>query len=166
MEMPSNSANSFSAACSVSVSRSVIAIRRWYHNGILQHTVSDIAEYKDKLGLDPVTVNGDPFDPSAQQVYEEMLYETGTARFGVYESSHAGKNLATAARLVTDDFDSGHAELLANGVVFEVYPIEGNFNTDDGEQPYWDSGALVFPDGEKTAWFKDSEGNILALGST
>ena len=25
---------------------------------------------------------------------------------------------------------------------------------------------LVFPDGEKKAWFKDSEGNILAMGST
>jgi len=29
-----------------------------------------------------------------------------------------------------------------------------------------DDGVLVSPDGEKTAWFKDSEGNILAIGSS
>jgi catechol 2,3-dioxygenase-like lactoylglutathione lyase family enzyme len=127
------------------------------------------AWYRDKLGLDPVTINGEPFDPDADHdelIDGEMLYDTGTARFGIYLSRHAGGNLATAARLVTDDFDSAHAELLANGVVFEVYPIEGNFDSDDGPQPFWDRGALVFPDGEKTAWFKDSEGNILAIGSS
>lgn len=124
------------------------------------------AWYQEKLGLDPVTVNGEPYDPDADQDYEEMLYDTGTAKFGVYETQHAGKNLATAARLVTDDFDAVHAELLANGVVFEWYPIEGNFEEDEGPQPYWDNGVLVFADGEKTAWFKDSEGNILAIGST
>lgn len=112
--------------------------------------------YKDKLGLDPV--NASPGD-------EELFYDTGSARFGVYQSRHAGKNLATAARLVTNDFDVVHAELRANGVVFEEYPVEGNFDEDNGPQPYWERGALVFPDGEKTAWFKDSEGNILALGS-
>ncbi|MEM9656494.1 MAG: VOC family protein [Actinomycetota bacterium] len=122
--------------------------------------------YKDKLGLDPVTVNGEPFDPAGDQDYGEMLYDTGTAMFGVYESPHAGANLATAARLVTDDFDAVHAQLLANGVEFEWYPVEGTFDEPGSEQPYWDNGALVFPDGEKTAWFKDSEGNILGLGST
>ena len=115
------------------------------------------AWHKDKLGLDPVHPDVD---------VEELLYDTGTAKFGLYQSRHAGQNLATAARLVTDDFDAIHAELRANGVVFEVYPIEGNFEEAEGPQPYWDSDALVFPDGEKTAWFKDSEGNILALGSS
>jgi len=113
--------------------------------------------YKDKLGLDPV--GAEPGDG-------ELFYDTGSARFGVYQSRHAGKNLATAARLVTSDFDAVHAELLANGVVFEVYPVEDNFEAPEGPQPYWDNGALIFPDGEKTAWFKDSEGNILALGSS
>lgn len=114
------------------------------------------AWYRDKLGLEPV--DADPDD-------EELLYDTGTAKFGVYQSPHAGRNLATAARLVTADFDRVHARLRANGVEFEWYPIEGNFEEPDG-QPHWDDGALVFPDGEKTAWFKDSEGNILALGSS
>lgn len=34
------------------------------------------------------------------------------------------------------------------------------------QQPTWDNGVLISPDGEKTAWFKDSEGNILAIGSS
>jgi catechol 2,3-dioxygenase-like lactoylglutathione lyase family enzyme len=121
--------------------------------------------YKEKLGLDPVTVGGKPFDPSVEPGDEELLYDTGTARFGVYQTPHAGRNLATAARLVASDFDAAHAELQGNGVEFEIYEIEGNFHSDEG-QPHWERGALVFPDGEKTAWFKDSEGNILALGSS
>ena len=123
------------------------------------------AWYKDKLGLDPVTVGGEPFDPDAEPSDHELLYDTGTARFGVYETPHAGKNLATAARLVTSDFDAAHAELLRNGVVFEVYDIDENFH-EDGGTPFFRNGALISPDGEKTAWFKDSEGNILAIGST
>lgn len=113
--------------------------------------------YKEKLDLDPV--DAEPGD-------EELLYDTGSAKFGVYQSPHAGNNLATAARLVTDDFDKVHAQLRANGVEFEWYPIEGTFDAPGGQQPYWDNGAMVSPDGEKTAWFKDSEGNILALGSS
>ena len=121
--------------------------------------------YKEKLGLEPVTVGGDPFDPAVDQGDGELLYDTGTARFGVYETPNAGTNRATAARLVTDDFDAAHAELLANGVTFEVYDIDEHFHEDRG-RPYWANGALVSPDGEKTAWFKDSEGNILAIGSS
>jgi catechol 2,3-dioxygenase-like lactoylglutathione lyase family enzyme len=121
------------------------------------------AWYKEKLGLDPVTVGGDPFDPDAEPSDHELFYDTDTATFGVYESPHAGKNLATAARLVTSDFDAAHAELLANRVVFDEYDIE-QFSEETGT-PYLQNGVLISPDGEKTAWFKDSEGNILALGS-
>ena len=110
--------------------------------------------YREKLGLEPVDAR--PGD-------EELLYDTGTARFGVYQSPHAGRNLATAARLVTSDFDGVHARLRANGVEFEWYTVEGTFDEPGERQPYWDGGALVFPDGEKTAWFKDSEGNGFEL---
>lgn len=122
------------------------------------------AWYREKLGLEPVLEGGHPVRPGTTEFEHELFYDTGTARFGVYETEHAGKNLATAARLVTDDFGAMHTELLSRGVVFETYDLT-MFHSDDGENPYWDRGALVFPDGEKTAWFKDSEGNILALGS-
>ena len=87
----------------------------------------------------------------------ELLYDTGTAKFGVYESWTAGRNEATAARMVVTDFDAAFAELKANGVVFEDYDYGDDLSTIDG--------VLVSPDGEKTAWFKDSEGNIIAIGS-
>lgn len=113
--------------------------------------------YKEKLGLEPVDAADDD---------EELLYVAGSAKFGVYQSPHAGRNSATAARIVSNDFDEMFAQLRSNGVDFEVYPVDGNFDLASGPQPYWQDEALVFPDGEKTAWFKDSEGNILALGSS
>ena len=47
--------------------------------------------------------------------------------------------------------------LRARGVVFEEYDMPG-FKTDDG--------VASMGDGLYAAWFKDSEGNILALGNT
>jgi len=114
--------------------------------------------YAEKMGLEPVLAGGEPIDPgSLVDAETELLYDTGTARFGVYSSAHAGHNLATAARLVVEDFDTARAELLARGVIFEDYDLGAGFRTVDG--------VLLSPDGERTSWFKDSEGNILALGS-
>ncbi len=114
--------------------------------------------YKEKMGLEPVLHGNETIEPGTDEFDSQLLYDTGTARFGVYESWAAGRNEATAARLVVDDFDSAFAELLGNGVVFEEYDFGDGFRTVDG--------VLVSPDGEKTAWFKDSEGNILAIGSS
>ncbi|MGH3650359.1 MAG: VOC family protein [Acidimicrobiia bacterium] len=117
------------------------------------------AWYSDKLGLEPVSAGGEPIEPGQPiEADTELFYDTGTARFGVYQTPHAGKNLATAARLVVDDFDAVHAELVSRGVLFEDYDLGDDFRTVDG--------ILVSPDGEKTCWFKDSEGNILAMGSS
>ena len=104
------------------------------------------AWYSQKLGLEP-TAPGD-----------QLFYDTGTAQFRVYPSDNAGTNKATAVRLVVDDFETVRAELLSRGVVFEDYDLGDDFRTVDG--------ILHSPDGEKTSWFKDSEGNILALGSS
>lgn len=116
--------------------------------------------YAEKLGLEPVTHGGDPVvDPTQLvEVTWDLYYETGTSRFGIYESWTAGRNEATAARLIVDDFDAVFADLTNRGVVFEHYDRGDDFRTV--------GGVLTSPDGEKTAWFKDSEGNILALGSS
>lgn len=114
--------------------------------------------YKEKMGLEPVLHGNEPIPPGTDQFDSQLLYDTGTARFGIYESWAAGRNEATAARIVVSDFDDAFAKLKANGVVFEDYDFGDDFKTVDG--------VLVSPDGEKTAWFKDSEGNILAIGST
>jgi hypothetical protein len=86
-----------------------------------------------------------------------LLYGTGTATFGIYRSERAGDNSATAARLVVDDFDAALDGLRSRGVVFEDYDLGDDFRTVDG--------VLTSPDGQQTAWFRDSEGNVLALGS-
>lgn len=114
--------------------------------------------YREKLGLEPALCGNEPVASGTIEFDSELLYDTGTARFGVYESWAAGRNEATAARLVVDDFDAAFARLRENGVVFEEYEFGDDFRTVDG--------VLISPDGEKTAWFKDSEGNILAIGST
>jgi hypothetical protein len=59
--------------------------------------------------------------------------------------------------MVVGDLDAAFGELKANGVVFDDYDYGDDFRTIDG--------VLVSPDGEKTAWFKDFEGNIIAIGS-
>ena len=117
------------------------------------------AWYSKILGVEPVTANGEPVGPDDPiEPGSELLYDTGSARFGVYESRFAGSNQATAARLVVSDFDAAFAELTSKGVVFEEYDFGEDFRTVDG--------VLTSPDGERTCWFKDSEGNILALGSS
>jgi catechol 2,3-dioxygenase-like lactoylglutathione lyase family enzyme len=114
--------------------------------------------YREKLRLEPVLHGNEPIPPGTTEFESSLHYDTGTARFGVYESWAAGRNEATAARLVVTDFAAAHAELLANGVEFLEYDFGDDFRTVDG--------VLVSPDGERTAWFKDSEGNILAIGSS
>ena len=73
----------------------------------------------------------------------------------LYPSAFAGTNQATAAGFMVDDFDATVAELRSNGVVFEEYDLGEGMATIDG--------VITLPDGNKGAWFKDSEGNILGL---
>jgi catechol 2,3-dioxygenase-like lactoylglutathione lyase family enzyme len=112
--------------------------------------VSDLARsrkwYSEVLGIEPIE-QGD-----------ELVYRVDRTVFGMYESDHAGSNKATLLRLVVADFDAARAELLSKGVVFEDYDFDEEFRTVDG--------VLTSPDGEKTSWFKDPDGNVLALGSS
>lgn len=102
--------------------------------------------YSEKLGLEPVV--DDEFG---------VEYETGGVRFGLYPSEFAGTNKATAAGLRVDDVDAAVAQLKENGVTFE--------EVDFGEMGKTVDGMITAPDGRKAAWFKDSEGNIFAVGN-
>lgn len=62
----------------------------------------------------------------------------------------------TQASFAVDDLDAEMNELRARGVVFEEYDMPG-MKTVKG---------VATMDKWKSAWFKDSEGNILALGQT
>ena len=100
--------------------------------------------YADKLGLEPTS-----------EEMGSLMYETGKGTgFLLYESQFAGTNQATAMGLAVTDFDSAIEDLRARGVTFEDYDMPG-LKTENG--------VATMPGGMKTAWFKDSEGNILAL---
>jgi predicted enzyme related to lactoylglutathione lyase len=67
----------------------------------------------------------------------------------------APENTALGFSLAADNFDGIVAELRAKGVVFEEYDIpEMGLKTVDG---------VAEVDGIKSAWFKDTEGNIINI---
>lgn len=101
--------------------------------------------YSDKLGLEPVSAN--PFG--------DLRYRAGQVEFLVYQTELAGTNKATAAGFSLENFDEVVAFLRSNGVTFE--------HVDFGEMGATVDGVITTPDGQKAAWFKDSEGNTFAL---
>lgn len=104
--------------------------------------------YSEKLGLEPVR----------ESIFGGLVYEAGGVEFLIYASEFAGTNEATAASFTADDFDAAVETLRSNGVVFE--------DLDFGEMGSTVDGVISTPDGqEKAAWFKDSEGNILAVST-
>lgn len=99
--------------------------------------------YEDKVGLVP-----------KQEIAGGVVYAFagGTACF-LYPTPNAGTSLASQAFWAVEDVDREIEELKARGVVFEHYDMPGERSP---------SGAVT-AGGAKAAWFKDSEGNILAL---
>ena len=79
-------------------------------------------------------------------------FSNGTACF-VYPTENAGTSRASQAFWQVDDVDLEIEDLTRRGVHFEEYDLPGERTR---------NGALV-GGGAKAAWFKDSEGNILAI---
>jgi predicted enzyme related to lactoylglutathione lyase len=99
--------------------------------------------YEEKVGLVPKEeINGGV-------VYE---FAGGTACF-LYPTPNAGTSRASQAFWDVSDVDKEISELKSRGVVFEDYDMPGERSP---------AGA-VLAGGAKAAWFKDSEGNIMAL---
>jgi catechol 2,3-dioxygenase-like lactoylglutathione lyase family enzyme len=101
--------------------------------------------YAEKFGLEPVSANA----------FGDLLYEAGGVQFLVYQTELAGTNQATAAGFRLENFDKVVDFLRSNGVAFE--------HVDFGEMGATIDGVITTPDGQKAAWFKDSEGNTFAL---
>jgi predicted enzyme related to lactoylglutathione lyase len=101
------------------------------------------AFYERKVGLVP-----------KQETNGGVVYEFAqhTAAF-LYPTPNAGSSQASQAFWAVQDVDREIAELKQRGVVFETYDTPGNRSP---------SGAITAV-GAKAAWFKDSEGNIMAL---
>jgi len=99
--------------------------------------------YEGKLGFKP-----------QQEINGGVAYSfgKGTACF-LYPTPNAGTSQASQAFWDVKDVDKLIGELKARGVKFENYDIPGERSP---------AGAVI-AGGAKAAWFKDSEGNIMAL---
>jgi len=99
--------------------------------------------YEDKLGFRP-----------REEVAGGVVYEfgKGTAAF-LYPTPNAGTSRASQAYWQVEDIEREVAELKKRGVKFEDYDMPG-MKTQDG---------IMSTPGGKAAWFKDTEGNIMAL---
>src|SRR4030095_559853 len=99
--------------------------------------------YEGKLGFRP-----------KEETEGGVVYEFGehTARF-LHTTPNAGASRASQAFWQVDDIEREVAELKTRGVKFEDYDMPGD------KSP---SGVLT-AGGAKAAWFKDTEGNILAI---
>jgi catechol 2,3-dioxygenase-like lactoylglutathione lyase family enzyme len=101
------------------------------------------AFYEGKLGLQP-----------KEKYAGGVFYECGAASVVfMYPSGGAGTSKASTAFWAVDDVEAEVAALKANGVVFEEYDMPGLKTVN----------SIATAGGAKTAWFKDSEGNILAI---
>jgi catechol 2,3-dioxygenase-like lactoylglutathione lyase family enzyme len=98
--------------------------------------------YEEKLGFVPAS------ELSGGVAYE---FADGTACF-LYPTPNAGTSAASQAFWDVADIEKEVAELKAKGVTFEDYP--GMPGMKDG---------ISTAGGAKAAWFKDSEGNIMAI---
>ena len=103
------------------------------------------AFYEGKLGFKPkeVTAGG--------VIYE---FADGTACF-LYPTPNAGTSQASQAFWQVEDIEKEVAKLIARSVKFEKY-----------DMPDVDENGISTAGGAKAAWFKDTEGNIMALIQT
>ena len=82
-----------------------------------------------------------------------VIYQCGGAEVFLYPTRSAGTSKASQAFWQVADVEAEVKELKARGVKFEEYDFPGFKMVD----------SIVTAGGAKTAWFKDSEGNILAV---
>jgi catechol 2,3-dioxygenase-like lactoylglutathione lyase family enzyme len=102
--------------------------------------------YGEKLGL----------TPEREEPNEISYHSSGTTWFDLFVSSGASDASFTQMAWDVDDIEAQVAELQARGVVFEQYDTP-SFKTVNG---------IATIGAGRAAWFKDSEGNLLALFQT
>jgi catechol 2,3-dioxygenase-like lactoylglutathione lyase family enzyme len=109
------------------------------------------AFYAEKLGLEPV-----------EEREGGLRYTCVAGEFALFESSGSASGDHTQMGWEVDDIEATVRDLRARGVVFEEYDLP-ELGTVDGiadiEGNYPSKGI-----GERGAWFRDSEGNLLAIG--
>ena len=105
------------------------------------------AWYASVLELEPaeITDSGD------------VWYEIGGTRLMLYPSQYAGTNQATAISIQVADVEATVSQLKGRGAEFEHYDCGEAFRTVEG--------IATDASGQKMAWLKDPEGNIISIGA-
>jgi catechol 2,3-dioxygenase-like lactoylglutathione lyase family enzyme len=110
------------------------------------------AFYSEKLGLEP-----------SEERPGGLLYRTANGEFALFETAAAPSGGHTQMAWYVEDIEATVAELRSRGVVFEDYDVPG-LQTLEGiaevEGNYPSKGGR----GERAAWFRDSEGNLIGIG--
>ena len=108
--------------------------------------------YSEKLGLEP-----------AEERPGGLLYRFSNGEFALYGSAGASPGTFTQMGFEVDDLEAVVTELKRRGVEFEEVDIPGLETTDgiaEVEGNYPSKGGK----GERAAWFRDCEGNMLGIG--
>ncbi len=107
--------------------------------------------YRDRLGLEPV-----------EERDGGLRYLCGGTEFHLFKSSGAASGESTQIGFEVPDIDRVAADLRSRGVRFEPVDIAG-FEVEDDivvvPNNYPSKGS-----GERGAFFRDSEGNLLSIG--
>src|SRR5215471_16394619 len=101
--------------------------------------------YEQKLGFKPSTVDAEGVS--------NMFGETG---FLLFRSMGKPSGEHTQIAFDVDDVGEAVREIKSQGIKLEEYDFPG-FKTHDG--------IAELPGGTKGAWFKDTEGNLIGLGT-
>jgi catechol 2,3-dioxygenase-like lactoylglutathione lyase family enzyme len=109
------------------------------------------AFYSEKLGLDPV-----------EQREGGLRYVCASGEFAIFISAGVQSGTHTQMSWEVEDIEATVWELRARGVKFEEYDLPGLETVNgiaDIAGNYASKGI-----GERGAWFRDSEGNLLGIG--
>jgi catechol 2,3-dioxygenase-like lactoylglutathione lyase family enzyme len=104
--------------------------------------------YKETLGLKELERYE---DPAANPM---IRYAVGGGSVLVYKSVGAGQSRHTVAGFVVEDIEAEVDDLRQRGVAFEEYDL-GDISTE---------GGIATIGTARAAWFKDPDGNVLAIG--
>lgn len=108
--------------------------------------------YADKLGLEP-----------SEERPGGLLYEPASGVFALFQSSGASSGEFTQMGWDVEDIEATVAELRDRGVMFEEVDAPG-LKTIDGIAEVAGNYPSKGGKGERAAWFRDSEGNMLGIG--
>ncbi len=108
--------------------------------------------YAEKLGLEPAETR-----PGG------LRYQCRSASFSVFQSAGRPSGEHTQLAWQVDDLDAVVAELRRRGVVLEDVNVPG-LRTVNGIAEVTGNYPSAGGGGERAAWFRDSEGNLLGIG--